>query len=432
MRRLVAVAGGIVTVKMNGPHMKELFLGRQPILDGNGKIVAFELLFRRSEINSADVSDDTQASSHVISSAFGTLGMAAALGDCHCYINMGRELLFSDSIELLPPDKVTLELLENVRIDDDVVERCRYLSAKGYRLALDDFVYDETYEPLLSMVSVVKVDLTLQGLDEAEDTVCRIRARHPGRAMTFLAEKVERREDFERLRRSGFDLFQGYFFARPHQLSIRRVDPSAVATLKVLEIVIREGYMKEIENALKGDPVLCYNLLRLANSVAMGASRPTSSLRQAIILLGRQQIRRWLQLMIFAQHGGGTGSALLHLAAARGRLMETLAGDDPERQDRAFTTGILSLVDVLIDLPMEEILTQLNANEEICLALLKRRGWLGERLRLCEALESNEGNKSARLATRMGLDAIMLMKAQIDALSWANRLSGTSIETTVH
>ncbi len=429
MKSLVIRLGGY---SKEGQQMKELFLGRQPILDGGGKIVAFELLFRRSEINSAEVSDDTQASSHVISSAFGTLGMAAALGDCQCYINVGRELLFSDAIELLPPDKVMLELLENVRVDYDVVERCKNLSAKGYRLALDDFVYDETYEPLLSLVDVVKVDLTLQGLDEAVDTICRIRARHPCGAITFLAEKVERLEEFERLRRSGFDLFQGYFFARPHQMSIRRVDPSAVATLKVLEIVIRDGYMKEIENALKGDPVLCYNLLRLANSVAMGAIRPASSLSEAILLLGRKQIRRWLQLMIFAQHGGGTGSALLHLAAARGRLMEILAGDNKEKQDKAFTTGILSLVDVLIDLPMEEILVQLNVDEEIRWALLEGRGWLGERLRLCEALESKEGNQSACLAARMELDALMLMKAQIESMSWANSLSDVSIETVAH
>lgn len=410
--------------------MKELFLGRQPILNSSGKTVAYELLFRRGEINSAEVSDDTQASSHVISSAFGTLGMAAALGDCHCYINMGRELLFSDVIELLPQGKVTLELLENVRVDYDVVERCRDLSAKGYRLALDDFVYDETYEPLLSLVDVVKVDLTLQSLDEAVDTARRIRAMHPGRTLTFLAEKVERREEFELLRRSGFDLFQGYFFARPHQLSVRRVDPSAVATLKVLEIVIREGGTEEIERALKGDPVLCYNLLRLSNSVVMGTSRPLSSLRHAIALLGRQQIRRWLQLMIFAQHGGDTGRALLHLAAARGRLMEALAGNDQERKDRAFTMGILSLVDVLLDLPMVEILAQLNSDEETHLALLENRGWLGERLRLCEALDSGEENESARLAAHMGLDTLMLMKAQIEALSWANNLSCTPIATS--
>jgi len=413
-----------VTFDRKDQQIKGLFLGRQPILDGSGKIVAFELLFRRNEINSADVLDDTQASSHVISSAFGTLGMEAALGGCQCYINVGRELLFSDVIELLPPNKVMLELLENVRVDYDVVERCKNLSAKGYRLALDDFVYDETYEPLLSLVNVVKVDLTLQSLDEAVDAICRIRARHPVKAITFLAEKVERLEEFERLRRSGFDLFQGYFFARPHQLSIRRVDPSAVATLKVLEIVVRGGDTKEIEDALKVDPVLCYNLLRLANSVVMGTSRSATSLRQAILLLGQQQIRRWLQLIIFAQNGGVTGRALLHLAASRGRLMEAMAGENQEMQDRAFTTGILSLVDVLLDHPMEDILSQLNANEEIRLALLERRGWLGERLRLCESLESGEGNESVCLAAQMGLDALMLMKIQIEALSWANSLSG--------
>lgn len=406
--------------------MDEIFLGRQPILDADGKIVAFELLFRGGDLDRAEVSDDTRASAHVIASAFGTLGMGLSQGNCRYYVNVGRELLLSDAIELLPPTSVTLELLESIRVDGDIVERCRQLSAKGYRLALDDFVYHESYEPLLDVVDVVKVDLTLQGLDQAEDAVRRIRADRPGRAMAFLAEKVERREDFERLRSKGFDLFQGYFFARPHQLSIRRVDPSAVAMLKVLEIVIRDGETEDIEDALKGDPMLCYNLLRLANSVAQGAGRAVASLRQAIVLLGRQQIRRWLQLLIFARReGGDSGGALLHLAAARGKLMELLAGNSGEGRDKAFTIGILSLVDILLDLPMEEIVAQVNPGDEIRQALLERKGEFGELLRLCETLEAEESSAWAVMPPGRNLDGEAMMKAQIEALSWANELSST-------
>jgi len=405
--------------------MNEIFLGRQPILDRQGRIVAFELLFRNGEANRAEVSDDTQASAHVISSAFGTLGMCLTQGSCHYYVNVGRELLLSDAIELLPPEHVTLELLESVRVDGDIVERCRQLNAKGYKLALDDFVYHESYEPLLDLAHVVKVDLTLQGLDQAEELVRSNRSRRPGRGMKFLAEKVERREEFERLRGSGFDLFQGYFFARPHQLRIRRVDPSAVAMLKVLEIVIREGETGAIEEAMKADPMLCYNLLRLANSVAMGGGKTVTSIRQAIVLLGRQQIRRWLQLLIFARRGGGDsgGGALLHLAAARGQLMEILAGNAGEGREMAFTIGILSLVDSLLDLPMEEIVAQVNPGDEIRLALLERKGEFGELLRLCETLESDESSAWAVLPPGLDLSGDAMMKAQIEALAWANSLA---------
>ncbi|MGD9786947.1 MAG: EAL and HDOD domain-containing protein [Sulfuricellaceae bacterium] len=401
--------------------MDELFLGRQPILDGEGRIVAFELLFRGSDAERAEVSDDTQASAHVIAGAFGTLGLGLAQGNCRYYVNVGRELLLSDAIELIPREHVTLELLETIRVDDAVVDRCRQLAAKGYRLALDDFVYREEWEPLLELAHVVKVDLTLQGLDRAEELAHRIRAARPGKAPLFLAEKVERREEFERLRRQGFDLFQGYFFARPHQLSTRRVDPSAVAMLKVLEIVIRDGETADIEDAIKGDPVLCYNLLRLANSVALGAGRAVASLRQAVVLLGRQQIRRWLQLLIFARRSGGdSGGALLHLAASRGKLMELLAGGDGEGRDKAFTIGILSLVDILLDLPMEEIVAQVNLGDEIRQALLERKGEFGELLRLCEILEAEE--QSPRGLLPPGTNGAAMMKAQIEALSWANGL----------
>jgi EAL and modified HD-GYP domain-containing signal transduction protein len=182
----------------------------------------------------------------------------------------------------------------------------------------------------------------------------------------------------------------------------------------VLELVIREGETAEIEEAFKEDPMLCYNLLRLANSVAMGARRPVSSLRQAIVLLGRQQIHRWLQLLIFARRGGGKGSALLHLAAARGKLMELLAGGDAEARGKAFTTGILSLVDVLLELPMEEIVAQVNPGEEIRQALLARKGEFGELLALCEAMETDTAGVPAGGA--------VMLKAQVEALSWAKGL----------
>lgn len=403
--------------------MDELFLGRQPILDGQGKIVAFELLFRGGEVERAEVSDDTQASAHVIASAFGTLGIGLAGGNCRYYVNVGRELLLSDTIELLPPESVTLELLESIRVDGEVVERCRQLAGKGYRLALDDFVYHDAYQPLLDLVDVVKVDITLQGLDEAEEAVRRIRLGRSGKVPLFLAEKVERQEEFERLRGQGFELFQGYFFARPHQLSSRRLDPSAVAMLKVLEIVIRDGETEAIENVVKSDPMLCYNLLRLANSVALGGGRAVTSLRQAIVLLGRQQIRRWLQLLIFARRGGDGGGALLHLAAARGKLMELLFGGDVEGRDKAFTTGILSLVDILLDLPMEEVIAQVNPGDEIRQALLERKGEFGELLRLCETLEADEGSAWAVLPPGFSGDGGGMMKAQLEALSWANGLT---------
>jgi EAL and modified HD-GYP domain-containing signal transduction protein len=405
-----------------GGGMDELFLARQPILDGEGRIAAFELLFRASDMELAEVSDDTLASAHVIASAFGTLGLGLAQGNCRYYVNVGRELLLSDAVELLPAGSVTLELLESISADGAVVDRCRQLAAKGYELALDDFVYHEDHEPLLDLARVVKVDVTLQGLDEAEDLARRIRAARPGKDMVFLAEKVERREEFERLRRGGFGLFQGYFFARPHQLSARRVDPSAVAMLKALEIVIRDGETEAIEDAIKNDPMLCCNLLRLANSVALGAGRAVNSLRQAVVLLGRQQIRRWLQLLIFARRGGGSGGALLHLAAARGKLMELLAGGGVEERDKAFTTGILSLVDVLLDLPMEEIAAQLGLGGEIRQALLERKGELGELLRLCEALEADDA--SLRAVPPQGkADGAAVMKAQLEALSWASGLT---------
>lgn len=323
----------------------EIFLGRQPILDRRQSIVAFELLFRSGENNSADILDDLQASASVINYAFSDLGMGSALGKGKCFINVSKKLLMSGMIELLPKERVVLELLESIEPDDALMERSRQLRSQGFSLALDDFASGARHEALMEVVDLVKVDLiraSEQDLSELVRYLKRWRVK-------LLAEKVETQEDVNRCMELGFDYFQGYYFARPHMIIGKRVDPSKMAALDLLGLILAEAETDEIEQAFKRSPSLSYNLLRLINSVAGGLPRKVSSLNQAIIALGRRQLLRWLQLLLFAdQQKEGGGGPLLQLAAIRGRMLELLAQSaapsDKEYQDRAFMSGILSLL----------------------------------------------------------------------------------------
>lgn len=404
--------------------VEEIFLGRQPILDRDERLVGYELLFRASAENSSNVSDDAQATASVISHAFGHIGVSAVLGSHRGFINVNAEMLFSDMIELLPPEQVVLELLETVDVSAEVVARCRELRAAGYSIALDDFVFREAYLPLLDIVDVVKVDLLEYDRDQLRAVVRQLR-HWP---LTLVAEKVDSEEQAQYCRELGFDLFQGYYFARPSVLTSRRNDPSALGLLKLLDLVLRDADTRAIEEAFKHNPALTVNLMRLVNSAASGCGRKIGSVSQALMLIGRRQLQRWLQLLLFtAQPNAPYPSPLMQVAANRARLMEILAGlerDSTTFRDAAFMTGILSFLDVLFGMSFEEISRHLNIADDISAALLRREGELGRLLMLAEYVEQADRDKATEVLGQfrnIGLND--LTRAEIESMAWVNEIS---------
>lgn len=407
------------------PH-KEIFLGRQPILDTKQNVVGFELLFRSAQSLTANIIDHSQASADTIINAFCGFGLQEVLGKHRNFINVNTEFLMSDLIELLPREQVVIELLEIVEITDDIIERCSRLKDMGFALALDDFCYNSAYEPMFDLVDIVKIDL-LQTSQPALSEIVRYLKNKP---LTLLAEKVETLEQFNECRGLGFDLFQGYYFARPAVLNRKKIDISRLTLLKLLEYVLTEAETREIEGAFKQNPNLSYNLLRLVNSVAMGMREKVSSISHAIVILGRQQLKRWIQLLLFT-HGttNASSSPLMQMAAMRGKLMELLVQQQGDSQhgndfsDLAFMTGILSLLDTLLSIPMEEIVNQISLRDEVRQALLTREGRLGRLLLMNEKLEIGDFEAVNDLLRETGIDLSRLVPAQIEAMSWTNSIS---------
>lgn len=403
-------------------HAGDIYLARQPILDKQQRIVAYELLYRSGPSNRADVTDGMEASSRVITYAFSDLGIGAALGRSDCYINVNKAMLMSDAIQMLPRGSTTLELTESIEVSDELIACCKKLKSSGFKLALDDYVAGSGAERLLPIADVIKVDLLSCDDNCLEHTVSHIRRSSRAR---LLAEKVETEEQFRRCLDMGFDLFQGYYFARPHIIVGKRTHPAQFVLLRLLKVVMSDAPNIEIERILKGEPNLCYNLFRLVNSVAMGINRKITAINEVITMLGRRQLQRWVYLLLFAQQDTVSyPSPLLQTAALRGKLMEKLAimasPNKSEFHEHAFMTGILSLLNALLGLPMEEILAEIRVVDEVHDALLARQGKLGRMLALCETLESEDLRTLPTFLDEFQLDSRNVMQAQVDALQWSN------------
>ncbi|WP_408519051.1 EAL and HDOD domain-containing protein [Paraburkholderia madseniana] len=381
-----------------------VYLGRQPILDRSGALNAFELLFRSGATNLAQVTDDANATAQVIARLIGDMGPRAVLGNHTGYVNVDRTVLMSDMVQLLPPERFVLEILETVTFDEALFRRCRDLRRAGFRLALDDVsqVSPRLLE-LLPCVDIVKIDFLECPRERLGELIGVVRQH----GKVLLAEKVETPVDHDAAMCAGFELFQGYYFAKPQVLTSRRTTPSREALLRLLVLLSGEPETVELEAELKLSPNLVVQLLRLLNSSAFGLARRISSLREAIMIVGTRQITRWAQLLLFADgHLHALRSdPLAQLSGTRARFMELAAGRMRPRDERfadtAFITGVFSLVHVLSGRAIEDIVPRLPIHNDIQQALLERRGELGLLLNATEAAESGE-----LMAIRAACDAL--------------------------
>ena len=416
--------------------MQKIYIGRQPILDRKARLVAFELLPRLtrdqqapragSETTENAAADPMSASAELVMDGMAGFGMQEILGTVLGYLNIDQQFLMSDLVSTLPHEHVVLELRDSICFDDKVIERCKALKAEGYRLALGDISkLNGDMLKMLPMVEVVKVDVTATEASKLGPLV-KILRRWP---VTLVAEKVETPERARDCAEIGFDYFQGYYFAKPEVLSGRRTRPAKVELTRLLALVLRDADVRQLESAMKVQPNITYNLLRIVNSVAYGLRVKIGSVRQAILLLGRAQLRRWLLLMMYAAETSDTNaqSALLQLAATRGRLMEILAmkdkPKDEEYHERAFMCGILSLLDVVLELPMSSAVDQLTLDDHVKEALLARMGRLGELLKLVEKKELDDPDElSVALEYLSFVSLDELVSSDAEAAIWAARL----------
>jgi EAL and modified HD-GYP domain-containing signal transduction protein len=367
----------------------EVFVARQPILDRALALVGYELLFRGSNaIDHAIVGDADEATSTVVVNAFTELGLDKVVGPARAWINVTAEFVTQGLAFALPRDRVVLELLEDQVPSDALLTQLDLLRRDGYTVALDDFAWSPDREPLLQHVDLVKVELLNRDPAAVAEDVARLRPY----GMRLLAEKVESSEEHERCEALGFDLFQGYFFCKPETLAARGVAPNRLAMLQLVAALQDPDIeFARLETLISRDVALSYRLLRYINSAYFGIRREVDSIGRAITLLGLENIRRWATLTVFAGIDDKPAE-LIVTGLTRARFCE-LAGPRRfgiEHAERAFTLGLFSVVDALMDAPMAEVLDRLPFPAEMVAALVEGKGAQGELLAAARACERGE------------------------------------------
>ena len=398
------------------------FIGRQPVLNRQQQIIGYELLFRLDQFaETAEFSSDLQAGTNVLVNTLSNMGPEWLVGNKLAFINVAYAMLESNFLELLHPQRVVLEIVESVQATPELLERARELRAQGFGIALDDFVMSPGNAPFLDVANYVKVDIQEIGLAKVAPLSKDLR-RYP---VMQVAEKVETKEEFKTCWDLGFDCFQGYYFAHPETLTAKVINPAYANILNLLNMLRNNAEIKDIENALKKDVALSFKLLRYINSAGFGLSCEIHSFRHAVTILGYQKLYRWLTLLLVtAGAENSTPPALMKTAVTRGRLVELFGQHFLEGQDRdnLFVVGVFSLLDVMLEMPMEKILENLLLPDSVSEALLQRAGMYGPFLELAEACEDPEMANVRPLAEKLHITPEMLNRDHIAALAWVEEL----------
>lgn len=404
---------------MSSPAHSRYAFVYQPVLDERQASVAVELHYR---LPPGVAQADPMLVANVIFGAFIHSGLDDLLRHRRVHVPANRALLASSLPLLLPADHVVFELDEDVTGDAEALAVCRTLKAQGFSFAWRDSAVLAIPGTWLELVDILKLDMRhvrasnfVSQLAALQQCPARLQACH-----------VNRHEDFELARRSGFKLFQGYYFTHPQVVSGDRPDPDKLAVLDLLDKLAADADDPIIEAIFKDSPRLTLHLLRLVNSSAFSLHPPIRSLKHAFAILGRRPLERWLHILLFALDStDGQASPLMELALRRARFMEYILryrthATSSLLQDESYLTGILSLADALMDWPMAKVVERLHVVQEVKVALLERRGPLGRLLQLCESLEAADFDGVETLAAQLQLSPEAVMHSQNVAMVWAH------------
>ena len=399
----------------------QTFIGRQPIMDLKQQIIGYELFFRHSaDAESAVFEDDFKACSNVLVNTLGDIDMQWLLGNNLAFINVNEVMLKSEFLELMPPQRTVLEILRSIAPTDTVIERCQALRSLGYKIALDNPHLGTISQPLLQCADFIKIDI--QNTNTAE--LGKIFTQFNAPSVKLIVEKVETVEQFEACKKVGFRLFQGFYFSRPETFAAKIINASFDSVLNILNTVSQDAENTVIEAGFKRDAALSFKLLRYINSVGFGLSCEVQSINHALTILGRNQLYRWLTLLMVTAGENSTPPALMKTSITRGRLTELLGESYFEKKDRdnLFIVGVFSLLDAILKMPMEQVLEKIQLPETVSEALLTREGIYGPFLQLTEACEDANSTRILELAELLQFDANRVNECHISALAWVETL----------
>ncbi len=404
----------------------EVHVARQPIFDCNQNVFGYELLFRSKAANAYDGTDGDHATNSVVANSFLLIGMENLTNGKKAFINFTANSLKNEIPSMLPKELIAVEILENIEPDQPVIAACQKLKQGGYCLVLDDFVFKPKFMPFVELADIIKVDFRLTPPEERKALLDRCK-NYP---IKFLAEKVETHADFQAALQMGYSYFQGYFFCKPVVLSSKDIPSYKINYLSILR-EINQPYLEfaQLEDIIKRDVSLSYNLLKFINSAFFGLSNKIQSLRQALTLLGQKELSKWASLMALKGMGSHKPGELILNSLVRARFAENLAGINLSKQQtsNAFLMGMLSHLDALLDRPLPEILKEIALDEEIKDALLSiKPNRLGLIYKLMQAYERGEWETISRFTRAMAIQEYQVSQSYQKALIWAHEFINTN------
>jgi EAL and modified HD-GYP domain-containing signal transduction protein len=394
-------------------------IARQPIFDLGKRTVGYELLFRSGLENLYTATDGNLATGCALDASL-LFGIDAMCNGLPAWINCTREMLTQGYLSLLPPRLTVAEVLEAVNADQEVVAACRQLKKAGYRIALDDFVPTRANEPLTKLADLIKVDFR----STPPATCGELPKRYKAMGIKMLAEKVETAEEFALAASLGYSLFQGYFFCKPEVIAKASTSTNKVSLLTLLELLHKPVLdYAEVEQSVKQDPQLCYRLLRLVNSAAVGMKLRIKSIQHALALLGEAEVRKWISLVAVVTIAQGKPDELVKAALIRSKFCELEARKLRCRETDMFLLGLLSLMDAILDMPMEEVLAKVPVAPEVGTALLGQTNKLRRVLDLVQAYDCGNWSSADKLSQELKLDGEQLPGDYLQAVQWATAVS---------
>jgi len=405
------------TTQGDAENGHQYLIARQPIVDRDLSLVGHELLYRRSDDQPAHAVSGQMATAQVLSTSLSECSLKELTGSGTAFINMTRDALLNMDQLSLPKDRVVFEILEHVEVDIQLRTKLEELVAAGYRFALDDYNLDGLHNELLDIAYVVKVDVLELDQDAIRQHVERLR-QYP---VVLIAEKVESWEEYEYCKTLGFDLFQGYFFAKPQLVTGRSVCHNRATTFRLIaRLNDPEIEFDELEALVSQDPGLSYKLFRYVNSALVAGSRTFSNLRQVLVLLGITRLRAIATMFAMCRMDSAP-LALIRTMLQRGQLCRLIAEDlQREEPEDYFIVGMFSLLDALMGCSLEEALKELPLPPEQLAAIIDKQGQQGEILQCAMRLQQQSCDQCEECIAE-GEDAMLLLLNE--ATRWALQTS---------
>jgi len=391
------------------------FLARQPILDCNGRVYAYELLFRTGPLN-AFAGGDYEYASRTMADNTILFGLEELTGGHLAFFNCTEAFLLSDLPYLLPAESTVLEILETVEPTERLIEACRKLRADGYRLALDDFIWEPRFSPLVGLADFIKVDFLALNQEDRK----KLHAALPRHHATMLAEKVETEEERKQARREGYTLFQGYYFCRPQMMEMRTIPSNTRHHFELLQLLMKDPLdLDKLCPLVEGDVSLAYRVLRLVNSAAYYIPREVRSIRTALVLLGDDIFRRLATLAITSELGMTSSPELVRMALVRARFCELAARSMGLASEEQYLLGMASLFPAMLRVPAETIAASLPLRKEIRESLCGAANFERRLLSIAENLENGDWKQCDEIIQAGDLSPEWILSSYEKAVRWS-------------